>query len=55
MHVAVDDHSHYATVSVMENETAESVVKHLIETYYHYASKGIDLKRVLTDNGSGYR
>ena len=55
MHVAVDDHSRYATVSVLEDETAESLTKHLIETYQHYASKGIAVKRVLTDNGSGYR
>ena len=33
IHVAVDDHSRYATASVMEDETAESVTKHLIETY----------------------
>ena len=55
MHVAVDDHSRYATMSVMEDKTAESVTKHLIETYQHYASIGIAVKRVLTDNGSGYR
>ena len=53
--VAVDDHSRYALASVMEDETAESVTKHLIETYQFYASKGIEVKRVLTDNGSGYR
>ncbi len=55
MHVAVDDHSRYATVSIYEDETAESVTKHLIETYQHYASRGIVIKRVLTDNGSGYK
>ena len=55
MHVAVDDHLRYATVSVIEDEIAESVTKHLIETYQLYASKSIDVKRVLTYNGSGYR
>ena len=55
MHVAVDDHSRYATVSVLEDETGESVTKHLIETYQHYSSKGIAVKGVITDNGSGYR
>ena len=54
MHVAVDDHSRYATVSVLEDETAESVTKHLIDTYHHYAARGIVMKRVLTDNDSGY-
>ena len=42
-------------MSVLEDETAESVTKHLLETYQHYASIGIVIKRVLTDNGSGYR
>ena len=55
MHVAVDDHSRYATVSVIEDETAESVTQHLIETYQHYASRGIVIKRMLIDNGSGYK
>ena len=55
MHVAVDDRSRYATVSAMEDEIAECVTKHLIETYQNYASKGIVVKRVLTDNGLGYR
>ena len=55
MHVAVDDHSRYATVSVFEDETAESVTEHLIQTHQHYTSQGIVIKRVLTDNGSGYR
>ena len=31
MCVAVDDHSRYATVCVLEDETAESVTKHLTE------------------------
>ena len=55
MHVAIDDHSRYASFSIMEDETAESVTKHLIETYQQYAARGILIKRVLTDNGSGYK
>ena len=39
--------------ALRESETAESVTKHLIETYQHYASKCIVEKRVLTDYGSG--
>ena len=54
MHVAVDDHSRYASDSIMEDETAESVTKHFIETYQRYDARGIDIKRVLTNNGSGY-
>ena len=55
MQVAVDDHSRYASVSIMEDKSAESVTKHLIETYQKYAIHGIVLKRILTDNGSGYK
>ena len=55
MQVAVDDYSRYATESVLEDEIAESVTKHLIATYQHYESKGIVVQLVLTDNGSGYR
>ena len=55
MRVAVNDHSRYATVCVLEDETAESVTKHLTDAYHRYAARGIVLKRVLTDNGSGYK
>ena len=39
----------------MADETAESVTKHLIETCQDYASRCTKIKRILTDNGSGYR
>ena len=55
MHVAVDDHSRYASVSIFDDETADSVTQHLIDTYNFYASQGIVIKRVLTDNCSGYK
>ena len=53
--VAVDDRSFYASVSIMEDETAERVTKHLLEIYQQYTARGILIKRVLTDNGSGYK
>ena len=53
--VAVDDRSLYASVSIMENETAERVTKHLLEIYQQYTARGILIKRLLTDNGSGYK
>ena len=51
MQVAVDDRSRYALVVIMEDETAKSVTKNIIE----YATRGIDTKRVLNDDGSGYK
>ena len=55
MDIAIDDHSRYVSVSLMEDETAESVTKHLIETYQQYAPSCTVIERVLTDNGSGYK
>ena len=55
MQVAVDDHSRYATVSIFEDETAERVTKHLMENYHEYTSRGITIKRIMTDNESGYK
>lgn len=55
MHVAVDDHSRYASMSVNEDETAECVTKHLIKTCQDYASRGIKMKRILKDSDPGYR
>ena len=51
MQVAVDEHSRYALVSIMEDETAESVTKNLIG----YAARGKVKKRMLNDIGSGYK
>ena len=55
MQVAVNDHSRYASVSIFDDEIAESVTQHLIDTYNYYAFQGIVIKRVLTDIGSGYK
>ena len=33
----------------------KNVTKRLIETYQDYASRGIKIKRILTDNGPCYR
>ena len=46
MHVANDDHSRYASVSIMEDEKAESVTRNLIETYQQYAAHGIHIRAV---------
>ena len=43
------------SVSIMEDETAESVTKHLIETYQQYAVRSKFIKRVLTDSKFVYQ
>ena len=55
MHVALDDHSRFATVSIPEDEIAKGVTKNLIETYQHYAFKGIVVIRVLTVSAISYQ
>lgn len=55
MHVAIDDHSRYASESILVDETAECVTQHMIDTYQQNASQGILVNRVLTDYGSGYK
>ena len=54
-HVAVDDYSRFASVSILVDETAARVTKNLKETYQCYASISNVIKRVLTDTISWYR
>lgn len=44
MHVAVDDHSRHAPVSILADETADSVPQHILDKYQEYPSKGIVIK-----------
>lgn len=55
MHGVVDDHSPYASVNIYNDEAAECVTQHLIDTNQHYGSYGLGIKRVLSDNGSSYK
>ena len=54
-HVAVDDHSRWAMVELYPREDAESCVRFLESVISAYAEQGITIRRVMTDNGSGYR
>jgi transposase InsO family protein len=53
-HVAIDDFSRLAYVEVLENERANTAVGFLRRALAFYASHGIDVERVMTDNGSAY-
>ena len=55
MHVALNDQSRFATVNVSEDDIAKSVTKNLIETYQHYAFKGIVVIQVLTVRAISYQ
>lgn len=55
VHVAIDDHSRASFVQVLSDERKESVVDFLKATVAHYKALGVNVKRLLTDNGSAYR
>jgi len=54
-HVAIDDHSRAAFVQMHPDERKDSAVRFLMAAVTHYATLGVRVKRVLTDNGSAYR
>ena len=55
LHVCVDGASRLAYVAIFSDETAESAVKFLWFAVAWYASHGIKVERVLTDNGACYK
>lgn len=55
VHVAVDDFSRLAYVEILPNERGESCAAFLRRARTWFAGQGITVKRVLTDNGTGYR
>lgn len=55
VHVCIDDASRIAFSRVMKTERKESAVAFLKATLAYYASLGVKIERVMTDNGSCYR
>jgi len=55
VHVCIDDASRLAFSLVMKDETAESAVPFLKAAVAYYASLGVQVSRVMTDNGSCYK
>ena len=54
VHVAVDDHSRLAYAEVLPDEKAETAIGFLHRASAFYASYGIRIERLLTDNGPAY-
>jgi transposase InsO family protein len=54
-HVAVDDTSRVAYVEVLENEQAQTAVGFLRRAIAYFASQGVVVQRVMTDNGPAYK
>ncbi len=55
VHVAVDDASRLAYVEVLPDEQGVTVTAFLWRALAWYRRLGIRVRRILTDNGSGYR
>ncbi|NYH51085.1 transposase InsO family protein [Nocardiopsis arvandica] len=55
LHNAVDDHSRLAYSEILPDEKKETAVSFWERAYAYFASVGITVERVLTDNGSCYR
>jgi transposase InsO family protein len=54
VHLAIDDHSRVSFALIKPDERGDSCALFLREAVAHYASIGVRIDRVMTDNGSGY-
>jgi transposase InsO family protein len=54
VHVAVDDHSRIAYVEVLDDQLGPTCAAFLARAVAWFRGRGIRVRRVLTDNGSGY-
>jgi transposase InsO family protein len=55
VHIAIDDATRLAYVEVLSDEKALTAIGFLRRAVKHYASYGITVEQLLTDNGSAYR
>lgn len=55
VHVCIDDATRLAYVEVLADEKAITAVAFLRRAIKHYATYGITVERLITDNGSAYR
>jgi len=55
VHVCIDDHSRVAFTQILPDETKQSAVAFLKAAVAYYTRLGVNVERVMTDNGSCYR
>ena len=55
VHLAIDDHSRVAFARIKPDEGALSCAEFLREAIAFYAGLGVNVERVMTDNGTGYK
>jgi len=54
VHVAIDDHSRVAYVEVLDDEKGKTCARFLARATQWFGTKGVTVRRVMTDNGVGY-
>jgi transposase InsO family protein len=55
LHTVIDDHSRVAYVEAHDDETAATATLVLRNAVAWFAERGVDVQRVLSDNGSAYK
>jgi len=55
VHTVIDDHTRIAYAEVHDDETAQTATAVLARAVTWYAARGINVERVLSDNGSAYK
>jgi transposase InsO family protein len=55
VYVAVDDYSRVAHAELLPDERAATAARFLLATRDRFASRGVTIERILTDNGSAFR
>ena len=54
-HVAIDDNSRYSYVEILPDEKRYTATAFWLRAVRHFRQRGIEIERVLTDNGGAYR
>jgi transposase InsO family protein len=54
VHVAVDDHSRVAYVEILADQLGISCAAFVERAFAWFAARGVTVRRVMSDNGSGY-
>jgi transposase InsO family protein len=54
LHLAVDDHSRYAVAQLRPTQTSTDAVAFLEHALERFAERGIQVQRIMSDNGSCY-
>jgi transposase InsO family protein len=54
LHIAIDDHSRVAYMEVLADERGPTMSAFLRRALRWFRARGVPVRRILTDNGSGY-